>query len=197
MHSILVRRTMNGSQYRQGSETVELDGTCRQDIERLSETLNSWLIDHDNVRIATAESITGGGVAAALTAVPGTSSYFLGGIVAYSNPAKASLLSVPEAILDNPGAVSEPCARSMAEGALDAFDATFAVSTTGLAGPGGETDRKPIGLVYVAVAGPDGTTAEEHRFEGDRESITETSVHAALLLLHGRVRAWLDRDLQT
>lgn len=174
---------------------MAVQGKCRQDIERLSSTLNSWLIDHDNVRIVTAESITGGGVAAALTAIPGTSSYFLGGIVAYSNPAKALLLGVPEAILENPGAVSEPCARAMARGALTAFDATFAVATTGLAGPGGETARKPIGLVYVAVAGPDGTTAEEHRFDGDRESITESAVHAALLLLHDRVRVWLDRSV--
>ena len=171
---------------------MRVRGTVRADIERLATTLNSWLIDHGNVTLVTAESITGGGVAAALTAIPGTSSYFLGGIVAYSNPAKASLLGVPEEILANPGAVSEPCARAMAEGVCRVFDATFSVATTGLAGPGGETERKPVGLVYVAAHGPAGTFVEEHRFDGDRESITEEAIHAALCLLHGQVRQWLD-----
>lgn len=167
-------------------------GTVRDDIEQLASTLNSWLVNHGNVTLVTAESLTGGGVSAALTAIPGTSSYFLGGIVAYSNPAKASLLGVPEDVLRNPGAVSAPCAAAMAEGVRKVFDATFSVATTGLAGPGGETERKPVGLVYVAATGPNATTVEEHQFDGDRESITEAAVHAALRLLHDRVRIWLD-----
>lgn len=171
-------------------ETAEV----RTEIARLSRTLNTWMIEQGSDTLVTAESITGGGVASALTAVPGTSAYFLGGIVAYSNPAKHQLLGVPEAVLANPGAVSAPCAEAMATGARALFDATFAVATTGLAGPGGETARKPVGLVYVAVAVPDGVKVEEHHFHGDRESITDDAIQAALRLLHGEVRAWLDRD---
>lgn len=171
---------------------MRVEGTIRRDIEQLSTTMNEWLHGSNAVTLVTAESLTGGGVSAALTAIPGTSSYFLGGIVAYCNPVKASLLHVPQEILDNVGAVSAPCAEAMANGVRAVFDATFAVATTGIAGPGGATSRKPVGLVYVAVAGPDGTTVEEHRFPGDRASVTEASVHAALTLLHDRVRTWLD-----
>jgi PncC family amidohydrolase len=162
-----------------------------RDVARLSAALNDWLTGRDDVTLACAESLTGGGVGAALTAVPGTSSYFLGGIIAYSNPAKHDLLGVPEDVLKNPGAVSEPCVRAMAEGARRVFDTTFAVATTGLAGPGGATGRKPVGLVYVGVAGPDGTVAEEHRFDGDRAAITEQAVESALALLHRELETWL------
>jgi PncC family amidohydrolase len=164
------------------------------DIGELAQTLNRWLSGRHDVTIVTAESLTGGGVSAALTAVPGTSTYFLGGIVAYSNPAKHDLLGVPQATLDNPGAVSEPAARAMAEGARERFEATFSVATTGLAGPGGETGRKPVGLVYVAVAGPDGTVAEEHRFDGDRRTVTDCAIEAALTLLGAQVEGWLERE---
>jgi len=173
---------------------VRVEGTVRRDIELLATTMNAWLNGSDAVTVVTAESLTGGGVSAALTAIPGTSSYFLGGIVAYCNVAKASLLHVPQEVLDTFGAVSAPCAEAMANGVRAVFDATFAVSTTGIAGPGGATGLKPVGLVYVAVAGPDGTTVEEHRFPGDREAVTEASIHAALTLLHDRVRTWLDAE---
>ncbi len=169
-----------------------VEGQVRRDIEQLSSTMNGWLHGRNDVTLVTAESLTGGGVSAALTAIPGTSSYFLGGIVAYCNPAKASLLHVPQDILDSVGAVSAPCAEAMANGVREVFGATFAVSTTGIAGPTGATARKPLGLVYIAVAGPDGTTVEEHRFDGDREEVTEQAIHAALTLLHDRVRTWLD-----
>ena len=165
-------------------------GWIADDIARLSLTLNRWLGGLDDVTVVTAESLTGGGVSAALTAVPGSSTFFLGGIVAYSNHAKRTLLDVPPDILKNPGAVSEPCVRSMAEGSRRIFDATFSVATTGLAGPGGETRRKPIGLVYVAVAGPNGTVSEEHRFEGDRRTVTDRTIQAALTLLETAVDGW-------
>lgn len=171
---------------------MAVEETVRRDIERLSTTMNGWLHGRNDVTLVTAESLTGGGVSAALTAIPGTSSYFLGGIVAYCNPAKASLLHVPQEILDRVGAVSAECAEAMANGVREVFGATFAVSTTGIAGPGGATARKPVGLVYVALAGPDGTTVEEHRFAGDREAVTGQAIHAALTLLHDRVRTWLD-----
>ena len=135
------------------------------------------------ITVAAAESLTGGNVSARITAISGSSGYFLGGIVAYSNAAKASLLGVSEETLATRGAVSAECAREMAAGARRAFGADFAVATTGIAGPGGATERKPIGLVYIGLAGPDGVNSEEFRFSGGRSVVTEASTEAALLIL--------------
>jgi PncC family amidohydrolase len=135
------------------------------------------------ITVAAAESLTGGNVSARITAISGSSGYFLGGIVAYSNTAKASLLSVSEETLATRGAVSAECAREMAAGARRAFGADLAVATTGIAGPGGATERKPVGLVYIGLAGPDGVTTEEFRFPGGRSVVTDTSTEAALLIL--------------
>ncbi len=133
--------------------------------------------------IATAESLTGGGVAARLTSISGASDYVLGGIVSYSNESKAKLLGVSEETLNTRGAVSAECAREMAEGARRAFDADFAVSTTGIAGPGGATSRKPVGLVYVALASDDGVQCEEFHFPGGRAVVVDAAIEAALLML--------------
>ena len=135
------------------------------------------------VTVAAAESCTGGNVAARLTSIAGSSEYVLGSIVAYANSAKAALLGVSEETLTTRGAVSAECAREMATGARRAFGADLAVSTTGIAGPGGATRRKPIGLVYVALAAPDGVTVEEFHFPGDRARITAAATDAALLML--------------
>lgn len=135
------------------------------------------------VTVATAESLTGGNVSARITKLSGSSAYFLGGIVAYSNEAKASLLGVSQETLARRGAVSAECAREMAEGARRAFGADVAVATTGIAGPGGATERKPVGLVYIALAGPDSVTAEEFHFPGGRATVTDASTEAALLML--------------
>lgn len=135
------------------------------------------------VTLATAESCTGGGVAARITSVAGSSDYFLGGIVAYSNEAKAKLLGVSEETLATRGAVSAECAREMAVGARRALGAELAVSTTGIAGPGGATARKTVGLVYVALAGPDGVQAQEFHFPGGRAVVTAAATEAALLML--------------
>lgn len=144
--------------------------------------------DQEEITVATAESCTGGNVAGRITRVAGSSAYMQGGIVSYSNDAKARLLGVPQSVLDNPGAVSEECARAMAEGAQKALDATFAVSTTGIAGPSGGTDRKPVGLVYIAVAGPEGTLVEKNVFSGDRAQVIEAATHHALELLVRHLR---------
>ncbi|MFM8593149.1 MAG: CinA family protein, partial [Chloroflexota bacterium] len=101
-------------------------------------------------------------------------------IIAYANSAKEHLLGVDRAILESHGAVSEECAIAMAVGAQRAFDAKWAVSTTGIAGPTGATPSKPVGLVYVAVAGPSGSHSVRHLFTGDRADITATSTKAAL-----------------
>jgi nicotinamide-nucleotide amidase len=133
--------------------------------------------------VATAESCTGGGVAARLTSVSGSSAYVMGGIVAYSNEAKVALLGVDPEIIATSGAVSEPCAVAMARGARAAFGTTWAVSTTGIAGPTGATPAKPVGLVYLAVAGPVETICEEHVFPGDRAAVTAAATERALAML--------------
>ena len=146
------------------------------------------------ITVATAESLTGGNVSARITAISGSSGYFLGGIVAYSNAAKASLLGVSSETLSTPGAVSAKCAREMAEGARRAFGADVAVATTGIAGPGGATERKPVGLVYIALASPNGVTTEEFHFPGGRNVVTDASTEAALLMLLRGLERRLGKD---
>lgn len=135
------------------------------------------------VTVATAESCTGGNIAHQVTSRAGSSGYFLGGVVSYANEVKRRVLGVPEAILDNPGAVSESCARAMAEGARRVIGADIAVSTTGIAGPDGGTARKPVGLVYLALATASETNVEEHVFPGDRAAVIDAATHRALELL--------------
>jgi len=133
--------------------------------------------------VAAAESLTGGRVAAALTRRPGSSAYFLGSVVAYANEAKVKLLDVPEAVLREHGAVSEACARAMALGARRCLGADLAVAATGIAGPDGGSPAKPVGLVWLAVAGDEGLLTAEHRFAGDRRAVTRAAVTEALGLL--------------
>ena len=149
----------------------------------ISQALSDSSGRRPRLTLATAESCTGGGVAARVTSVSGSSEYFLGGIVAYSNEAKMSLLGVSPETLATRGAVSAECAREMAEGARRAFGAQFAVSTTGIAGPGGATNRKPVGLVYVGLAGPETTSVEEFHFPGGRAVVTDAATEAALRML--------------
>ncbi|MCX7684830.1 MAG: nicotinamide-nucleotide amidohydrolase family protein [Acetobacteraceae bacterium] len=134
--------------------------------------------------LATAESCTGGLIAAALTSVPGSSATVLGGFVSYSNAAKTAMLGVDPALIAAEGAVSEAVARAMAEGALARSGAGIAVSVTGIAGPGGATPGKPVGLVHLAVAVCGGVTlAERHLFAGDRAAVRAASVAAAFDLV--------------
>ena len=132
--------------------------------------------------ISTAESCTGGLVSHRITSVPGSSSYFLGGVVAYSNAVKMSLLGVPEDVLKSVGAVSSECALAMARGVRQRIGADVGVSTTGIAGPGGATATKPVGLVYIACATPWSDVVEEHHFSGDRAETIAASADAALNL---------------
>ncbi len=131
--------------------------------------------------LATAESCTGGLVAAALTEIPGSSDVFLGGVVTYANEAKEALVGVPAEILAAHGAVSEETARAMATGARVAFGADVAVSITGIAGPDGGTPEKPVGLVHIAVEGPSESAETEVRLPGSRE---EVRARATTLALH-------------
>jgi len=136
------------------------------------------------VKIATAESCTGGNIAHLITAVPGSSAYFLGGIVSYANEVKINVLGVSAADLQKYGAVSEPVALQMAIGARKVTGADWAVSTTGIAGPDGGTKEKPVGTVWIAVAGPTGAKAQEFHFASTRErNIAKASVKALDWLL--------------
>jgi nicotinamide-nucleotide amidase len=134
-------------------------------------------------RLATAESCTGGMLGAAITDVPGASESYAGGVVAYSNSAKSSLLGVDPRSLAECGAVSESVAGAMATGARDALAADFAVSVTGVAGPGGGTADKPIGTVWFGMAGTDGIRTDLRHFPGDRDVVRMRAVAAALDLL--------------
>ena len=133
--------------------------------------------------IATAESCTGGLVAARLTRVPGSSESFVGAVVAYANAVKTAELDVPEALLAEHGAVSAEAAEAMAEGARRRLRADIAVAVTGVAGPGGGTEEKPIGLVYLHVSGPNGAKARTLDVPGDREQIRTRATVTALHLL--------------
>jgi nicotinamide-nucleotide amidase len=137
------------------------------------------------LRIATAESCTGGLVAAVLTEIAGASDVFERGFVVYSNEAKAELLWVPEHVIATHGAVSEAVARAMAEGAVSHSKAQLSAAVTGIAGPGGGSAEKPVGLVHIAAACEGRATLHERHLFGDigREEIRIASVRAALRLL--------------
>lgn len=132
------------------------------------------------VTVSTAESCTGGLIGHALTAIAGSSDYYLGGIVSYSDALKVQLLGVPASTLERHGAVSAQVAVAMAEGARERLGSDYAVSVTGVAGPGGGTDAKPVGLTYVAAAGPDSHEVRRHTWSGDRAANKERSAMAAL-----------------
>ena len=133
---------------------------CKQVLDRLA-----------GKTLATAESCTGGGIGAALTAVSGSSAVYKGGIVSYCNEIKHALLGVDEKLLEELGAVSGPVAREMAIGARNALSADVAVSVTGLAGPGGDEYGNPVGTVFIGYADAKTALAREYHFLGDREEV--------------------------
>ncbi len=141
------------------------------------------------LRVAVAESCTGGRVGDALTDVAGSSGYLAGGVIAYEDAAKEALLGVPRPILAAHGAVSAQVARAMAEGARVRLATDLAVAVTGVAGPGGARPGKPVGLTYVAVADEAGGSVRRYAWTGDRESNKADSAHAALQLLLERAEA--------
>ena len=130
--------------------------------------------------LVTAESLTGGGIGAALTGVSGASAVYKGGIISYTNAVKHDLLHVPMEILDQYGAVSEPVARAMAEGARKTLEADVAVSVTGLAGPTGDEFGNPVGTVFIGYSDSNVTEVKHCLFSGDRESIRRQTIEAAL-----------------
>jgi nicotinamide-nucleotide amidase len=136
--------------------------------------------------IVTAESLTGGLLAAAFTSVPGSSAHYAGGVVAYATRLKATLLGVPITTLDRDGAVAATTAEAMAIGVRERMTATYGLATTGVAGPDPQ-EGKPVGLVYVAVAGPNWRVTERHVLAGTREEIQSRTVLAALRLARRRL----------
>ena len=133
--------------------------------------------------ISCAESCTGGLLSARLTAVPGSSAYVIGGIVSYCNKVKEQQLGVSHHDLETVGAVSEAVARQMAEGVRRQLNTDIGVGITGIAGPGGATEDKPLGLVYIAVSGPKGTAATRNVFTGDRQQVRWQSTEKALSMV--------------
>ena len=132
---------------------------------------------------ATAESCTGGGVGSAITSVPGSSEVFAGGVVSYSNDVKRDVLGVSQESLDRYGAVSSEVASEMASGVRRLLKTDLAVSITGIAGPGGGTDEKPVGLVWFGISSASGTRTEKAIFAGDRARVREQAVLHALGML--------------
>lgn len=162
----------------------------------MAESVEEWLgayLSDKGWRIATAESCTGGLIASRITDVSGSSGYFEQGFITYSNEAKMALLGVSKDIVateGGPGAVSEDCARAMAEGVRAATGSEVGLSVTGIAGPTGGTPEKPVGTVYMAVATPSGAVCRHHLFEGSRLEVKAQTAQAALDMARDALKAF-------
>jgi PncC family amidohydrolase len=150
-----------------------------ESLVSLAERLQHLCLERHET-VATAESCTGGLIAGAITAVPGSSGFFLGGLVTYADAAKVQLLGIPAATISAHGAVSAQVARAMATGALERLGASMAVSSTGVAGPDGGSAAKPVGLVYLGLAWDGDADVRRLMLEGDRAAIREAATAAAL-----------------
>lgn len=148
-------------------------------IEELAKRLLSQL-NSRGMTLATAESCTGGGIGHVLTAIPGSSAVYLGGVISYANSVKEQVLGVPQEVLATVGAVSEETARAMAEGICRLLGADLGIAVTGIAGPAADGTDKPVGLVYIAVSTADSTRVTENHFSGDREAVRNQTIQAAL-----------------
>lgn len=161
-----------------------LGNAISRDLNQPLEEVLAQVLWDKKITVATAESCTGGLVGKRLTELAGSSDYYMGGIISYSNEVKHRVLGVPQELLDTYGAVSEQVAKAMAEGAKKVIGSDFAISTTGIAGPGGATPMKPVGLVYMAVAGPKGTRVYKENYIGDRASIRQSASESILNYLY-------------
>ncbi len=147
------------------------------------EQIVSYLLQMRSMTLAVAESCTGGLLAERITSLSGSSRYFLGGAVVYSNELKTQFANVPKKLIDQQGAVSREVAAAMAEGIRKRCLASYGVGITGVAGPGGGTEQKPVGLVYIALAGEEGTQVVERNFPGDRKRIRQFATQQALEMI--------------
>ena len=159
---------------------TELDEFILARSEQSMEEVVGGLLVLKNATIATAESCTGGMIAERITDVPGSSRYFISGVICYSNEWKMELAHIPPLLLEMQGAVSAEVARGLAEGIRTRMGATIGVGVTGIAGPGGGSPEKPVGTVHVAAATPTGTVNRQFLFPGDRERIRWQASQAAL-----------------
>lgn len=175
-----------------GASPRGLDAPQRE----LATELGALLASH-HLTVAVAESCTGGLLGSAFTETPGSSEYFRGGVVAYADEVKREQLGVPADLLASHSAVSREAAVAMADGARARLATDFAASVTCIAGPESDASGRPVGLTYVAVAGPDGTTAFEYHLEGDRRSNRRQATTWALQVLLGEVRATIERGVKT
>jgi len=184
--------TMEAAQARadEAADAVEEeldDAVFSRDGESLEQIVGYWL-QMRNATLAVAESCTGGLVGKLITDEPGSSAYFLGGVIAYSDEVKRDELGVPAALLKRVGAVSSEVAKAMADGARSRFGTDLAAGVTGIAGPDSDGSSKPVGLTYIAVASNRGTTAHEYRFKGDRWSNRREAAGETLRLLAEEAR---------
>lgn len=186
-----------------GTNEADLNVDIQKEIDKLMPQIQKYVFSTTNenleeaigrmlkergLTLSTAESCTGGFIAHMLTSVPGSSAYFNGSVVAYANSAKMGLLGVKKETLEAHGAVSEETVIQMAEGARSKFGTTYALATSGVAGPGGGTEEKPVGTIWLACAGPDGTKAIKVMMLKDRSSNIEFGSVAALNMLRLRIQ---------
>jgi nicotinamide-nucleotide amidase len=167
------------------SEKIE-DELADSIFSRKGETIEqivSYLLQMRSMTLAVAESCTGGLLAERITSIGGSSRYFLGGAVVYSNELKKQFANVPKALIDQHGAVSREVASAMAEGIRKRCVSSYGVGITGVAGPGGGSEQKPVGLVYIALAGEEGTQVVERNFPGDRKRIRQFATQQALEMI--------------
>jgi nicotinamide-nucleotide amidase len=173
------------------ARVAELAGKIEDELgdaifSRQGETIEqivSYLLQMRGMTLAVAESCTGGLLAERITSLSGSSRYFLGGAVVYSNELKTQFCNVPKALIGRHGAVSREVAAAMAEGIRKRCLASYGVGITGVAGPGGGTEQKPVGLVYIALAGEEGTQVVERNFPGDRQRIRQFATQQALEMI--------------
>jgi len=175
-----------------GPNPVEVDSSHRDVAGEVGR-----LLAGRRLTVSVAESCTGGLLGSAFTATAGSSTYFRGGVVAYTDQVKREQLGVPADVLDRHSAVSREVAEAMAEGARERLESDFAASVTCIAGPESDGSGKPVGLTFVAVAGPNGTRVVEHRLAGDRASNRREAASMALRLLLDEVRANIDGGVKT
>ncbi len=181
-----------------GTNQSDLEAEVNRQIDKLLPLIQEYVFgfDDDNLALAVgrllsrssktlavAESCTGGNIAHSITSNPGSSAFFKGAVVAYSNEVKSGLLAVPADIIERFGAVSQQVAEAMAVGVRKALDTDYSVATTGVAGPDGGTEEKPVGMVWIAVAGPSGVKSEVYMFKHNRERNIIRSTQTALDLL--------------
>ena len=160
-------------------------------MKALAEELGKLLLEK-GLTLSTAESCTGGGIASVITSISGSSEYFKGGIVAYANEVKTALLGVSETTLEKHGAVSEETVQEMAKGAMKSMKTSCAIATSGIAGPGGGSEEKPVGLVWIGVSSQMGTETVKMTFRGDRKRNIERFASSALDTLRKKIEKELN-----